>query len=82
MKELKAISMESVKKLCVEQKWYTCGDIEAYCKMLSFVQGVIYASVDDLEKIATDIKEHSDTTYKVADIMYFLANRCCLSYFE
>ena len=82
MKELRKISMSDVRKQCIEHNWYTNGDCEAYDNMLTFVNSLEYASTDDLETIATDIKEHSDTDYEIASIMYFLANKCCVTLFE
>lgn len=81
MKELRTISMSDVRKACIKNNWYTNGDCEAYDSMLSFVNGLKYASTDDLETIATDIKEHSDTDDEIASIMFVLANDCCITIF-
>lgn len=82
MKELRTISMSDVRKVCIENNWYTNGDCEAYDNMLSFVNSLEYASTDDLETIATDIKEHSNTDYEITNIMFVIANECCITFFE
>lgn len=81
MKELRTISMSDVRKTCIENNWYTNGDCEAYDNMLTFVNGLKHASTDDLETIATDIKEHSDTDYGIAGIMFVLVSKCCITTF-
>ena len=74
--------MNDVRKQCIEHNWYTNGDCEAYDNMLTFVNDIEYASTDDLETIATDIKQHSDTNYEITSIMFVLANNCCVTFFE
>ena len=81
MKELRTISMSDVRNACIKNNWYTNGDCEDYDSMLSFVNGLKYASTDDLETIATDIKEHSDTDDEISSIMFVLANDCCITIF-
>ena len=81
MKETRKINSVKVRAVCVNQDWYTAGDCESYDNMFSFIRTLRNVSTGDLEKVATDIKEHSDTEYDIADIMFVLANECCTSYF-
>lgn len=82
MKETRMISMYDVRTECIKNNWYTNGDCEAYDNMLTFVNSLEYATTDDLETIATDIKEHSTTDYEIETIMFVLANDCCKTFFE
>jgi hypothetical protein len=82
MKETRKISMSDVRTECIKNNWYTNGDCEAYDNMLTFVNSLEHATTNDLEKIATDIKEHSTTDCEIEDIMFGLANDCCITVFE
>ena len=82
MKEIRKIQMFDVQRQCIANHWYTCGDCTAYDNMLTFVNDLEYASIDDLETIATDIKKHSDTDDDIACIMTVLANKCCVTFFK
>ena len=81
MKEKRTIRASKVRQSCIDHRWYTRGDIEEYDKMLSYVRGVDIATTDEIETIATDIKEHSDTEYDILNIMFVLVNECCTTYF-
>lgn len=82
MKEKRTISMYDVRKACITYDWYTCGDCEEYDKMLNYVNNIDVATLDEIETIATDIKEHSDTNYEIKDIMFVLVNECCITFIE
>lgn len=82
MKETRKISMDNVRKACISHNWFTCGDCEEYDYMLSYVNNLETATTDELETIATNIKEHSDTDYEVRNIMFVLANECCITFIE
>ena len=82
MKETRMISMYDVRTECIKNNWYTNGDCEAYDNMLTFVNSLEYATTDDLETIATDIKEHSTTDDEIETIMFVLANDCCKTFIE
>ena len=82
MKETRMISMYDVRTECIKNNWYTNGDCEAYDNMLTFINGLKYATTDDLETIATDIKEHSTTDDEIETIMFVLANNCCKTFIE
>lgn len=82
MKEKRAISMYDVRQACITYNWYTCGDCEEYDKMLTYVNNIDVATLDEIETIATDIKEHSDTDYEIKSIMFVLINECCVTFVE
>ena len=81
MKELRQISTIKIIRICIENDFYTDGDYEDYNNMLTFASSLKNATTDDLEKIASDIKKHSETDCEIEDIMFSLANDCCKIYF-
>ncbi len=86
MKEFRRISGTNVRLACVEHDWFTCGDIDAYNSMFEYIYGIANegrnVDINRLEFIAKKIKEHSDTEYNVAEIMFVLNVECCITYFE
>ena len=82
MREVREISKYDVRKACIAYNWYTCGDCEEYDHMLTYVGNIERATTDELETIATDIKQHSNTDYDVKNIMFVLANECCTTFIE
>lgn len=82
MKEVRTISMYDVRKACISYDLYTAGDCEEYDRMLMYVREIERATTDELETIAKDIKEHSDTDKDVKEIMFILANECCTTFFD
>ena len=68
--------------MCINNNFYTNGDCEEYDNMLTYANNVKRATTKVVEKIATDIKEHSDTESQVIDIMYKLINECCITYID
>jgi hypothetical protein len=60
--------------LCNRERYYTKGDNEEYNKMFDKCIGDI--TIDTLEEIATDIKEHSETDHDISYIMYLLNQLC------
>ena len=82
MKELRKLSMEKIIRMCIDNDFYTCGDCEEYDRMLTYANNVKRATTKEIEKIATDIKEHSDTDDQVINIMFMLINECCITYID
>ena len=80
MKELRKLSMEKIRRMCIDNDFYTDGDCYEYDRMLTYANNVKRATTKEIEKIATDIKEHSDGDYQVIDIMFKLINECCITY--
>lgn len=81
MKETRKLNSVKVREVCINQDWYTAGDNESYDNMFSFIRTLHNVSTEDLQTVATDIKENSDTEHDIEDIMFVLANECCTSYF-
>lgn len=82
MKEIRKTSMKAIRKACIENNWYTCGDCEDYDNILTYANNLENATTDELETIATDIKTHSKTDYEIESIMFVLANDCCTTFIE
>lgn len=82
MKETRKLNGGKVRTACIRYDWYTAGDCEEYNTMFDFIRSLNTTTTDDLETVATDIKEHSDTEYEIADIMFVLANECCTTFFN
>lgn len=63
------IDWTKVRKLCIDQNWYTRGDNEAYSNMLfKLCEGTTLTAIRD---IAKDIVAHSNP-----DTMADMANQC------
>lgn len=82
MKETRKIDGIKVRSACIRYEWYTAGDCEEYDHMFDFIRNLNTVTTDDLEMVAKDIKEHSDTEYEISDIMFVLANDCCTTFFD
>lgn len=80
-KEIRTISVEDLRMLCVEKEWYTEGDNKEYANLLETAENYENITCDELVEMATDIKSHSETDYEIETIMYMIANKC-KSYFE
>ena len=65
------LSMTSVRNLCIENRYYTAGDCEAYEKMFDMFYGK-NVTPKLLRKVAKDIKEHSTTEDSLELILYYL----------
>ena len=55
----KRLHADDVQRLCIKQNYYTCGDIEAYDKMLTMCNSNKVTN-QLIYKIAVDIAIHSD----------------------
>lgn len=71
---------EDVRLVCIDHNYYTCGDNEEYDNMFSMLKGetqVTHSNITGhrLQKIAEDIKDHSDTEETVEDIMWALSSK-------
>ena len=78
--EVRKIEMGEIRNLCIKKRWFTCGDVYSYNKLLAYSK---YENIttDDLVEMAEQIKENSETDYEITDIMFELAE-ICYSYFE
>lgn len=91
MKIERRICLDDLFRMCIENRFYTCGDAEDYQALLGKCKGVV--SDSDIEKIATDIAEHSyilnlkvvydgdseNNDDYILDIATMIANKCCHS---
>lgn len=82
MKQIRRISGENVRLMCIKYNLYTCGDNEQYGRMLSHCE---YCRINDLGAtllthlyfIAEDIWEHSSTVLSIGQIVELLIDECC-----
>jgi hypothetical protein len=74
--ELRRLTAERVRTLCICKGWYTRGTIEQYTALLNKVSDMEESekgnTTDQLGEIAEDILRHSDTNYTVEGIMWEL----------
>ena len=81
--EIRKLSAENVRQLCINKNWYTKGSQEEYVALLNKIEDIrdsdVSVTANQLGEIAENILEHSDTTYTVESIMWELnrvANTC------
>lgn len=82
IKEMRYISPEEVRSLCIERNWYTCGDNEQYSYMLSVLCDKENITTQDMIIIATDIRTHSETDASIAEVATALANISTTIFYE
>ena len=82
MNEIRKIIAAKVRNACIKYDFYTMGDCDEYSNLFDLIRNINNSTTKDLEIVATDIKEHSETDDRIVDIMYILANECCVTYFE
>ncbi|MCD7811289.1 MAG: hypothetical protein LUG91_05485 [Ruminococcus sp.] len=73
-------SVSSVRKACIKNHLYTCGDNEDYEHMLDWVSQ-LYPDTENIYFIAQDIAKHSDRQ-TITNIMYILENEAVITTFE
>lgn len=82
--EMRRLSPDAVRNLCISKDWYTRGNVEEYTKLLNKVWDIEESeqsiTADQLAEIAEDILEHSDTDYNVESVMWEL-NRVSNTFF-
>lgn len=64
----------SVREMCIKYNFYTRGDNDAYCHMLNME--IRKPTIAIIEKMAVDIKAHSETSCNVIDIMNLINDEC------
>ena len=85
--ERRYISPEDLRRLCIEENWYTKGDNDEYAHLLSLCRrGGEYAELTTLKiaRIAADIQSHSEVDQGdeyLMNIMYCIA-KASTTYFE
>jgi len=77
--ETRIIFTEDLRKLCVEQNFYTKGNIDEYENLLGFVDSKISLNSDDFIFLAKNIYTHSETEMSIPCIGFLLVR---ISYSE
>lgn len=80
-KEIRKISADKIRGLCIKHNWFTCGTNEEYGVLLDYGFSDKEITTDELVEMAELILEHSDTDYEITSVMYEL-NKICYTYFE
>ena len=89
IKEIRVLTMEKLRMLCVNKGYYTEGTVEDYEKLLLFVKDS-EMTTENIYKVAVDIINHSNVApyYKqegyndmLTNIMYNIAD-ACYTYFN
>ena len=72
-----------IRNMCIENGWYTAGDIKAYSDMLEFVEEH-EPTTDNIFRVAADILEHTspDEQQTIENIMFVIANDVVKTFFE
>lgn len=76
-KEVRTISADRLRKLCIDHDWYTRGDNEEYRHLLLDMAGdKENITTDDIVEIASDIIKHSklEDGYQFEDVAFAVAN--------
>ena len=68
-----------VRTMCIRNEFYTCGDNEAYGKMLSFVNENEPTN-ENIYKVASDIQKHSEGQ-TTSNIMFCLMQDAVYTFF-
>lgn len=81
-KEIRQINADSLRRLCISKRWYTCGDNAAYNHLLyDLADDKENITTEDIVEIAQDITEHSDTDQELTSICFDVA-RIATTFFE
>ena len=75
-KEVRTVSWDEVRSLCIAKGWYTRGNNEQYSALAGYIFDLEEVTTEDLVYIASDILEHSNTDYDLEAILWEL-NRAC-----
>lgn len=79
-KEVRTVSWDEVRSLCIAKRWYTKGNNEQYSALAGYIFNLEKVTTEDLVYIASDILEHSNTEYDLEAILWEL-NKVCNTYF-
>ena len=60
VKESRVLYSDSVRRLCIDNDWYTHGTSSDYKKLLDYVASKRTFTINDIKKIAINIYNHSD----------------------
>ena len=93
MREVRKIDNMKVRTMCIKDGYYTRGTCEQYDNLLYNLCDKEEVTLEDIEKIAVDILDHSDWRAKKyeygcsfeelqAIVMTKLINECCKTFVE
>lgn len=80
-REIRKISADKIRGLCIKHDWFTLGNNAQYDVLLQYGFSGKEITTDELVEMAEIILEHSDTDYELTSVMYEL-NEICYTYFE
>jgi hypothetical protein len=90
-REVRKLSREDLRALCIRHDWYTGGTNEEYYNLMQMTEKECITT-DDIVEIATDIIEHSETAkanFEKAtggedfyEYVMFMIGEECYTYFE
>lgn len=86
--EIRHLSSDKLRALCIREKWYTYGTNEEYCGLFAHLHDedgdLENMTTEKLAEIAADIMEHSedDTDLTITTAMYLLAQQCDTYFIE
>lgn len=81
-KEIRKISADSIRNLCVTKNWYTKGTNEDYRHLLvDLVDNKENITTEDIVEIAQNIMDHSSTDQELTSICFDVA-RIAVTFFE
>lgn len=81
-REVRRISADSLRELCIAKRWYTRGDCGEYENLLyDLADGKENISTDDIVEIAQDIVNHSETNQELTSVCFDLV-RISVTFFE
>ena len=81
-REIRKISVNDLRNLCIAKRWYTRGDNEEYNHLLNELAGnKENITTDDIVEIALDIMQHSNTDQDLTSICFDVA-RIAVTFFE
>ena len=66
-----------IRKMCIQNEFYTCGTNEQYSKLMKFVE-IHEPTTEAIEWVAKDIIKHSafEDDYPVTSMMFHVVNEC------
>ena len=87
-KEVRLLGAEALRRLCIDNNWYTMGDNDEYAELLRMASSK-NLTTDEIVEIVEDIIDHSDLTADdFTNVAYIVANevriynasgKCCIA---
>ena len=89
--EKRVMDSDDIRKLCIENEWYTCGSNEDYSDLLNFIDNLENVTTQNIFEVAINIYEHSDLDEwfdnnediidEIKHIMFLIERNCCHTFF-